>query len=237
MLPAFMVKQIAKSQDAQLLRFLSDKNYACTMSLTAAHARIHEWAEGQKGDLLELGCGPGKYVAMFSSLGFQVTGVDPISFPTWKALEQQTPSKLISNVYAEDLPFPNSSFDHVACLGALLYFEDPRGALRELHRVLKPGGKLILRTVNKSNLYTSLTGEKLDPASKNLYSMSELESLVSGAGFCIDRKFSYGFWPPVLTNFWWYLVCVWLPIWLQNGLSNLISPSRHVNNIIFATKH
>ena len=66
--------------------------------------------------------------------------------------------------------------------------------------------------------------------------MAELEALLSKAGFNVERKFSYGYWPPVLTNFWWYLVCVWLPIGLQDVLSKYTRPQYRVNNVVFATR-
>jgi ubiquinone/menaquinone biosynthesis C-methylase UbiE len=45
---------------------------------------------------------------------------------------------------AEALPFPDQSFDAVLCLFALLHFPNPGIALSEMHRVLKPGGKLAI---------------------------------------------------------------------------------------------
>ena len=91
-----------------------------------------------------------------------------IRFPLKLAifLRQETSAELIESVFAEHLPFPDQYFDHAVCLGALLYFKDPRQALLEMRRVLKPGGRVVLRTVNKENLYTLWTRRKLDPASK-----------------------------------------------------------------------
>jgi SAM-dependent methyltransferase len=140
-------------------------------------------------------------------------------------------------VFAEHLPFPDSYFDHAVCLGALLYFDSPEAALGELRRVLKPGARVVLRTVNSSNLYTTRTGKKLDPASKNLFEMADLIRLVEAAGFQVTRSFSYGFWPPTLTDFWWYLVCVWLPFRVQDWLSELTPPARRVNNSVLAVRN
>ncbi|NLE50358.1 MAG: class I SAM-dependent methyltransferase [Chloroflexi bacterium] len=45
---------------------------------------------------------------------------------------------------AESLPFPDDTFDTVCCLEALEFMMEPRGVLRELARVLRPGGLLVL---------------------------------------------------------------------------------------------
>ncbi len=43
---------------------------------------------------------------------------------------------------AEDMPFPAGSFDAVTCQFGLMFFDDRAGALREMWRVLRPGGRL-----------------------------------------------------------------------------------------------
>ncbi len=231
----FFNRQIVASQDRMLRRFVFDASYTRAMAQHPSNACISDWLPGGTGEkLLEIGCGPGKYVAMLNALGYQVTGVDPHEFSSWDLLRKETSAQLINNVRAENLPFPDNSFDHAVCLGALLYFDEPEQALRQARRVLKPSGRIIVRTVNKTNLYTLRTGRKLDPASKNLYTLSELAALIEKCGFDVTKKFSYGFWPPMLTDFWWYLTCVFLPLELQHKLSSLLKPEHRVSNIAFA---
>lgn len=238
MIPNFMFRQLVSSQQTLLEKFMLDEKFALEMAKHPSHAKLSEWlGSGDCKKVLELGCGPGKYVAMLSSLGFRVVGVDPIDFPSWRLIQDNHEVELHSDVFAERLPFDDASFDHALCLGALLYFDSPQKALRELNRVVKPGGKLILRTVNKENFYTKMTGKKLDPASHHLYSMNELVSLIDASNFSVEHSFSYGFWPPFFTDLWWYLVCVWLPLRLQDVLSDMIDPQRRVNNIVFAVRN
>ena len=228
-------RQIAASQDKVLRRLVFDRAYAQAMAAHPSNACISDWLPGGTGEtLLELGCGPGKYVALLSTLGYKVTGVDPCEFPTWELLRKEKSALLVKDIKAENLPFPDSSFDHAVCLGALLYFDQPGQALGQARRVLKPGGRFIVRTVNRTNLYTMQTGRKLDPASKNLYTLDELASLIEQCGFEVTRKFSYGFWPPRFTDFWWYLTCVFLPLGVQHKLSSWLKPEHRVNNIVFA---
>ena len=231
------LRQITVSQDNLLKRFIFDQEFAYKMANHPLHACIGQWLpKGQGEKVLEVGCGPGKYVALLSTLGFNVVGVDPYKFPTWDILRKETSSQLLDNVFAEELPFEDQAFEHVVCLGALLYFREPKKALAEIYRVVKPGAKVIIRTVNKNNLYTLFTGKKLDPASYNLYSMSELINLIENSGLIVSKNFSYGFYPPIGTDLWWYLVCVWIAVPIQHVLSFLLKPENKVNNIVFAFK-
>lgn len=53
---------------------------------------------------------------------------------------------------AEHLEFPDQSFDAVTCAFAIFFFPNVDAALREMHRVLKPGGCLAITNFNKTPL-------------------------------------------------------------------------------------
>ena len=227
--------QILRAQAGVIRRFLEDRRFAERMARQPFHARLGEWIQSGLGTrVLEVGCGPGRYVAMLSTLGFDVTGVDLHHFPDWEMVRGRTRAQLLDKIDAADLPFSGESFDHVVCSGALLYFEHPEAAVREMHRVLRPGGRLALRTVNAGNLYTRRTGRKLDPASRNLYTIGEIVALLQRHGFVVGRRFTYGFWPPVAPNMWWYVSSVWTPLWLQDMLSSALPEDARLNNVVFA---
>jgi SAM-dependent methyltransferase len=231
-----MYRQLQQSQDELLRKMLQDKEYARAMGGHELHAELLRWLSPQQHQrILELGCGPGKYVGLLANSGFNVVGVDPFQFDTWKELENRGNVELRSGVYGESLPFPDHHFDAVVCLSALLYFSDPHRGLEEMKRVLKPSGRLVVRTVNRLNFYTSRTGKRLDPASKQLYSPDELKALVEAHGFQVEHRFTHGFWPPAATDFWWYLQCVWVPHWLQTLLSRLTPPSRRINSTVICS--
>jgi ubiquinone/menaquinone biosynthesis C-methylase UbiE len=235
MLTARQVERIRAFQDVELQRILDDSAHAARLARMRKHACIADWLP-PGGRVLELGCGPGRYVAILAQLGYSVVGVDPFSFPSWALIASRLAVDLREGIRAEQLPFESDSFDHVVCLGALLYFEDDRRALAEIARVIKPGGSLIVRTVNRTNFYTMATGKRLDPASCNLYTMAELVERIAAAGFEVSNSFSYGFWPPFFTDFWWYLVNGWIPERIQYALSAAKPAAKRVNNTVFGVR-
>ncbi len=231
-----MVNQTGHSQTVLLEQLLTDREFAIKSGHHEMHARMLQFlGEGTGERVLELGCGPGKYVAMLYNAGFEVTGVDPIEFPTWDKLRERS-IDLRSGIHAESLPFDDDSFDAVVCVSALLYFVDPKRAMGEIRRVLRPGGKLVFRNVNADNLYTRRTGKPLDPASRNLYSMAQLQQLLRDSGFEVAHSFAFGFWPPFLPDFWWYVSCVWINNQVQKMLSRLLPEAKRINLILWAIK-
>ena len=93
--------------------------------------------------LLEVGCGMGTDLLQFARAGADVTGVDltPRSVETSRhhlRLYEQTGDFALTD--AERLPFADESFDVVYSNGVLHHTPDTAGAVREVHRVLRPGG-------------------------------------------------------------------------------------------------
>jgi ubiquinone/menaquinone biosynthesis C-methylase UbiE len=66
--------------------------------------------------------------------------------------------------HAEDLPFPDDTFDLVTCLEALEFMMHPHAILREMVRVLRPGGLLVI--TNRQGLYARLMPGKVPSHAK-----------------------------------------------------------------------
>lgn len=95
---------------------------------------------------------------------------------------------------AEHLEFPDQSFDAVTCAFAIFFFPDVDAALREMYRVLKPGGCLAITNFNKTPLpfnpgVPMLIQQfmayqvKLQTTTQFAYTPQEVEALLSRSGF------------------------------------------------------
>jgi ubiquinone/menaquinone biosynthesis C-methylase UbiE len=89
--------------------------------------------------LLDVGCGTGHQLAEWAARGYSVSGVDGSSEMLEHARSNNPDADLrVSGV--EELPFDDRSFDRVACIEVLRYLPDPSACIREMARVLEPGG-------------------------------------------------------------------------------------------------
>jgi ubiquinone/menaquinone biosynthesis C-methylase UbiE len=101
--------------------------------------------------VLDVGCGTGPAALELAAEGFLVTGID--FAPSMIESAQESAEKRHLSVdfrvgNAEQLDFPDGHFEAVIALGLLASFRDDRRALAEMHRVLKPGGILIVTLPN-----------------------------------------------------------------------------------------
>jgi len=106
--------------------------------------------------ILDAGCGAGKVTRETAEREHNVFGMD-YSYGMIKKANRICNTERKLNVKflegdIESLPFKDSSFDMVICLGVITYLESEEKALRELSRVLKLQGILILSSLNKAHL-------------------------------------------------------------------------------------
>jgi SAM-dependent methyltransferase len=232
-------EQIRSFQAREIELLASTTEFARCCAMKDHYARIGAWIRPEFGRrVLEIGCGPGRYVALLASLGFDVVGVDccaAAAFPSWQTIEGYRKVEFRELVFAENLPFATASFDQITCLSALLYFTEPLKALSEIRRVLKPGGRMLVRNVNRRNLYRLATGKNIDPVGSNVYTMKELKALLSEAGFVVHKGFAYGFYPPLFIAKWWHLVNGIISTEAQGTISAITPPPFRVNLVAFCS--
>lgn len=80
----------------------------------------------------------------------EVIGTDistaPLEIARQRAQERKLSNVRFEQADAHKLPFPDSSFDRVTSRLGIMFFADLANALREMHRVLRPGGRIVLLT-------------------------------------------------------------------------------------------
>ena len=113
--------------------------------------------DGYQGKrLLEVGFGTGTDLLQFARGGALVTGVDitPRSIEiARRRFEVYSQPGEFAIGDAEGLSFPDLSFDVVYSFGVLHHTPGTEGAVREIHRVLKPGGRAIVMLYHRRSLY------------------------------------------------------------------------------------
>jgi 2-polyprenyl-3-methyl-5-hydroxy-6-metoxy-1,4-benzoquinol methylase len=98
--------------------------------------------------VLNVGCGPGGFNVVAERAGASTWGIDPDHEAVAIALSS-VPGRRLAVAAAEALPFREGSFDVVYCFSVLEHVQDHRRSIREMVRVLRPGGALYLHTPNR----------------------------------------------------------------------------------------
>lgn len=181
----------------------------------ASHEAMVRLARVQPSDrALEIACGPGFVSLLLAERAHQVVGLDLTEALLVQARQHQRERGLHNVQFiqgdAEQLPFRDKTFDIVACHKAFHHFPHPRTVLREVSRVLVPGGRLVLGDTissddpQKNALHNHI--ERLrDPSHVKMYGFNELITLLTEAGFLVkeheifedERAFSW--WISVIT--------------------------------------
>jgi ubiquinone/menaquinone biosynthesis C-methylase UbiE len=104
---------------------------------------------GNEETILDAGCGTGVFTLDILALGARIVGLD-ISLSMLMRARQKTKGYPFYTVIGNmmNLPFPDCAFDKVISVTALEFIKDARGALKELFRVTKQGGCLVVATLN-----------------------------------------------------------------------------------------
>ena len=131
--------------------------------------------------ILDVGCGTGANLLMLSKYG-DAEGVDvsedALAFCRERGL------KNVKLGAAEKLPYEDGTFDLVTALDVVEHLDDDLGGLREMRRVLRPGGRVLLFVPT----FMFLWGLQDDVSNhRRRYRLPELRRVLEQAGFEIER--------------------------------------------------
>jgi SAM-dependent methyltransferase len=101
---------------------------------------IQELEVHRDGLVLDLGAGTGKLTRLLAPSGARLVALDPVEAMR-KECAHAVPNAMVVGGMAESLPFADGTFDGVVAGQAFHWFDGPR-ALGEIHRALKPSGRL-----------------------------------------------------------------------------------------------
>ncbi|MCL6477343.1 MAG: class I SAM-dependent methyltransferase [Peptococcaceae bacterium] len=111
---------------------------------------------------LDIGTGPGFFAMLLSGMGHRVTAIDCTENMLAEASHNTQTAGFRVEFYQMDshrLDFSDENFDLIVCRNLTWTLRDPNQAYREWHRVLKPGGRLL---IFDANWYLRLFDEEMD---------------------------------------------------------------------------
>jgi SAM-dependent methyltransferase len=132
--------------------------------------------------ILDVGCGTGANLLMLSKYG-DAEGVDisedALAFCRERGLEK------VKHGAAEELPYDGGTFDLVTALDVVEHIDDDVASLREMRRVLRPGGRVLLFVPT----FMFLWGLQDDVSNhRRRYRLPELHRVLEQAGFEVERS-------------------------------------------------
>ena len=152
--------------------------------------------EGRPARILDVGCGTGANLLLLSKYG-DAEGVDisddALSFCRERGLQKVTKGA------AEELPYADGLFDLITAFDVVEHLDDDVAGLKEMRRVLRPGGRVLLFVPT----FMFLWGLQDDVSNhRRRYRLPELSRILEQAGFEVERT-SYAnitFFLPILLD-------------------------------------
>jgi ubiquinone biosynthesis O-methyltransferase len=156
-------------------------------------------------DVLDAGCGDGALACALASRGAVVTGIDadPAMLAAARTRAQTTGERVtFLPGRIEQLPLADARFDVVVAVTVLCFVADATAAVREMARVLRPGGRLVLGELGRWSAWAATRRLKgwLGASTwkaAHFRSAGALRTLLEQAGLSVDAVHGAVFYPPI----------------------------------------
>jgi SAM-dependent methyltransferase len=149
--------------------------------------------------LLDIACGGGCFLREALARGTLAVGVD-LSTEALKLARENAPGAALLCANGESLPFEGEAFDYAVNLGSLEHFLDPALGVREMARVLRPGGRAVLLLPNSFFLMTIFnvwrrgsTGRRTDQEVDRWATRGEWTRLLDENGLRVQSVLKYNY--------------------------------------------
>ncbi len=157
----------------------------------------------QGGRVLDFGCNDGALAAILHhyARAAAVSGLDVNEAAVIRGWHAWPELDLVGVQDGQPFPYRDADFDVVLSLNTLGHVADPNHALREMHRVLAPAGRLALVVPNHRYYQARdllLPGPPGDATQRWQFRRANLGDLVEAAGFDVDRVSLFGRHPPLM---------------------------------------
>jgi ubiquinone/menaquinone biosynthesis C-methylase UbiE len=151
-------------------------------------------AAEHSGPVLDWGCGWGQITDLLRKRGADVESYDYREGETTRTIRLERFPEITAHVSSEpvEIPFPDSHFEAVLSCGVLEHVQDPGASLAELHRVLRPGGRLYVYKLPNRFSYLELVARTLGLyyhgklRYDRVYDRARVYDLIPRHGFRID---------------------------------------------------
>lgn len=126
--------------------------------------------------IVDVGCGEGNLMPFVGNLCERYVGVDVVRYPGFPA----STDFVQANLDAGGIPLPNNFADLAVAVETIEHLENPRAFMRELVRVTKPGGWVIVTTPNQLSLLSlaTLVGKRRFSAFQDIHYPAHLTALI-----------------------------------------------------------
>jgi ubiquinone/menaquinone biosynthesis C-methylase UbiE len=152
--------------------------------------------------ILDIGCGTGHLAGELMQRGYAACGVDLSDAMVQYAREHYNPDRFrVGDI--EQIPFPDNTFDAVMCLGVMEYLDRDESALREMWRVLRPGGHAVITTPNSvcPFFHMDMAVLKMRVATRPMiHRLRGKRSPANGLPQVIHRRYSRSSWQKLLRS-------------------------------------